>query len=264
MVTHIGTVQINEDVVLHDVFYVPDFKFNLVSIPKICKDSNCTVVFTNNGCFLQSPSMNQLALGELRDGLYYLDNKDSQRVPVTSSIHNAALSSSVHNSVHNYVHSVNTKLWHLRLGHMPVHLLKHIKTLECSTLCSLDCICQICPQAKQTKNSFHSSQSKTTQAFELVHVDTWGPYRVQTHNGFKFFLTVVDDFTKMTWIFLMKQKSEAAGLLDIFANYVHTQFNKAIKIIRSDNAPDLCEGNMKDFYNRGGILHHRSCVNSPQ
>ncbi|KAL8107853.1 hypothetical protein AgCh_024310 [Apium graveolens] len=201
-VTHIGTFKMIEDIVLHDVLYVPDFKFNLVSIPKICKDANCSVVFTNNGYFLQSTSMNSLALGELRDGLYYLDNKESPSVQVTSE-------ASINNAVFSSVHTVNTKLWHLRMGHMHVHLLKHIKTQGCGVLCTLDCICQICPRAKQTRNSFQHSVTKTTQAFELVHIDTWGPYKVSTYNGFRFFLTVVDDYTRMTWVFLMKQKSEA-------------------------------------------------------
>lgn len=47
-----GNVSLGNDIVLKDVLYVPDFKFNLISIPKICKDLQCDVTFTYMGCFL--------------------------------------------------------------------------------------------------------------------------------------------------------------------------------------------------------------------
>ena len=62
------------------------------------------------------------------------------------------------------------KLWHLRMGHMPISMLHHIKT-EFSRDCTLDHICQICPAAKQVRGSFHYSQNKSTAPLELLHVD---------------------------------------------------------------------------------------------
>lgn len=66
-----GRVQINEDITLHDVLNVPDFKFNLVSRPKICKNINCSVIFTYDPWYLQSPSMTPLILDSLKDVMYY-------------------------------------------------------------------------------------------------------------------------------------------------------------------------------------------------
>lgn len=66
-------------------------------------------------------------------------------------------------------------------------------------------------------------------------MDMWGPYKTTTFDGNKYILTIVDDYTKMTWIFLLKLKSDVCVALQQFLMYVSTQFNKIIKIIRTDN-----------------------------
>lgn len=68
-----GTVILNDAITLKDVLYVPDFNFNLISIPKVCKDMQCQVVFTDNDYYIQNSSMIPQHLGSFRDGLYYLE-----------------------------------------------------------------------------------------------------------------------------------------------------------------------------------------------
>ena len=51
LITHIGTIHLKNNIVLEGVLFVPDFKFNLISIPKLCKDLQSMVTFTNNQCF---------------------------------------------------------------------------------------------------------------------------------------------------------------------------------------------------------------------
>lgn len=63
----------------------------------------------------------------------------------------------------------------------------------------------------------------------------WGPYKTATFDGNKYILTIVYDYTKMTWIFLLKLKPDVCVALQQFLMYVSTQFNKIIKIIRTDN-----------------------------
>lgn len=75
-ITLVVTVIDNSDIILEDVLYVPDFKFNLVSFPKLCQSRNCSIIFTINSCFLQVPSMRPQVLSSLKDGMYCL--KDLQ------------------------------------------------------------------------------------------------------------------------------------------------------------------------------------------
>lgn len=65
--------------------------------------------------------------------------------------------------------------------------------------------CSVCPMSKQTLlhfpllSSFHSFS-----CFDLLHVAIWGPFHVCTYKGEKYFLTLVDDFSKATWVYLMQ------------------------------------------------------------
>ncbi|GAU28547.1 hypothetical protein TSUD_268860 [Trifolium subterraneum] len=67
--------------------------------------------------------------------------------------------------------------------------------------------------------------------------------------------------TKYTWVYFMKLKSEASQLVKKFVHMAHTQFNAKIKCIRSDNGPEF---KLETFYNEHGIVHHCSCVATPQ
>ena len=56
------------------------------------------------------------------------------------------------------------------------------------------------------------------------------------------FITIVDDFSRYTWIFLIKHKSDFLACLRNFYCYVETQLGKHIKIVRTDNARELSQG----------------------
>lgn len=109
-VKHIGTVPITEDIVLHNVLHVPDFQFHLVSVQRLCKDLDCTVIFSHDTCVLQGTFQNkqQMLLGRVHGGLYKV-NVD------TVSTHSKTGCSAVRN---------DALLWHLRLGHLPYNKIK--------------------------------------------------------------------------------------------------------------------------------------------
>ena len=74
------------------------------------------------------------------------------------------------------------------------------------------------------------------QPFDLVHYDIWGPFNVVAINGFKYFLTLVDDSTRFTWVHMLRAKSDAVAVIPKFFRLIETQFNTKIKKFRSDNA----------------------------
>ena len=125
--------------------------------------------------------------------------------------------------------------------------------------------CDICPKARQQRLPFPLSNITTSFPFELLHVDTWEPYHTKTHAGHRFFLTIVDDFTRVTWTHLMVTKDEAMGLITSFVRMAKTQFNATVKILRSDNALELSTSHTAlEFFATHGILHQTSCVQTPQ
>ena len=62
----------------------------------------------------------------------------------------------------------------------------------------------------------------------------------------------------------MKNKSDSVEILDFLITFIHNQFDVIVKTIRSDNAKELCEGRILNVYGKFGILHQRSCTDTPQ
>ncbi|XP_075500194.1 uncharacterized protein LOC142538780 [Primulina tabacum] len=73
----------------------------------------------------------------------------------------------------------------------------------------------------------------------------WGPFRNATYNGERYFLTIVDEFTRITWNFLMQSKLDLFPIIRNFIALIHNQFSTTIKIIRTDNALDFFKS---EFY----------------
>lgn len=76
--------------------------------------------------------------------------------------------------------------------------------------------------SSKTKSPFKLSSIYTIEPFELLHCDIWGPHRFFSHSGAYYFLTIVDDFSRNTWIYLMRFKSETQGLLKSFFTFAQT------------------------------------------
>lgn len=108
---------------------------------------------------------------------------------------------------------------------------------------------------------FISNNSLSTNSFDLVHIDVWGPFNPSSVDGFRYFLTIVDDHSRYTWIYLLKSKSDVLHIFSSYCRMIHTQFNKQIKSVRSDNAPEL---RFSEFFKSEGIIPFHSCVERSQ
>lgn len=128
----IGHARISSNIHLTDVLYVPTFKFNLLSVQKLAKDSNCTVIFFPNYCVFQDLSTKmEIGRGHERNGLYFFSDTP-QSTALTA---------------------ISPSTWHSRFGHPSHSVFKHlISTLGCSDFKDP---CDICHMSKQDfKRSF--------------------------------------------------------------------------------------------------------------
>lgn len=89
--------------------------------------------------------------------------------------------------------------------------------------------------SKQTRCAFSHSDIKTCNPLEMLHVDVWGPYRYSSHTGCIMFLTIVNDYIRATWVYLMKQRSEYMSIITQFVQILEKYFSLLVKYIRSDN-----------------------------
>ena len=104
-----------------------------------------------------------------------------------------------------YVNNVSTHVWHNWLGHFSFKRLDYLKDhLHCDTVkYTIDDPCYICHLAKQKRLSFDSNSHMAQSPFNLIHCDIWGSYHVSSQCGHKFFLTLVDDCTRFTWLLII-------------------------------------------------------------
>lgn len=106
----------------------------------------------------------------------------------------------------------------------------------------------------------------------MIHCDIWGPFSLPSHSNARFFLTIVDDYSRATWIYLMHVKFETAKILQSFFPLVHNQFHSKIsslisgiggmdehfndiQVFRSDNGTEFLSHTMQQFFATHGIIH---------
>ena len=99
--------------------------------------------------------------------------------------------------------------------------------------------------------------------FKLVHSDVWGPCLIMSPTGFKYFATFVDDFPRITWLYLMKSRSEFFSHFSAFCAKIQTQFHVSVQTLRSDNAKEYLSKHFQSLMLHHGILHQTSCVYTP-
>jgi len=122
----------------------------------------------------------------------------------------------------------------------------------------------VCELAKHKRVPFPISNKISPSPFVLVYTDVWGPSNIPNISGARWFLTFIDDCTRVTWVFLLKQKSKVSSRFIQFVSMIKNQFGVNIKRIRSDNAKDYFNLVLNSFCQKEGIIHESSCVNTPQ
>ncbi|GJW72297.1 zinc finger, CCHC-type containing protein [Tanacetum coccineum] len=189
-----------------------------------------------------------IGLGKLKYGLYHLVNVPADKV---DQVFSSLVKVVVHKFSLSVVGSLNSPnktnndayaLWHHRLGHVSDSKLKHMKDLPVVMSKSHSAERLSCPMAKFAKLPYAQSDSHSTEVVELIHIDIWGPYKVATADKYRYFLKIVYDCSRANWTYLLVHKSDSFLALKAFIKFVHTQFNKLVKVVRSDNALEFVKG----------------------
>ncbi|RDY13118.1 hypothetical protein CR513_02010, partial [Mucuna pruriens] len=131
--------------------------------------------------------------------------------------------------------SVSPKLLHNHLAHPSLAKLK-LMVPSLNKLFTLEC--KSCQLSKHVRSTFPNQINKRCNLpFSIIHSDIWGPSRV-TSFGFNYFVTFIDEYSRCTWVYLMRERSELLSILMSFSKEVENQFGKIIKILRRDNAKE--------------------------
>ena len=171
---------------------LPQLSLNLISVSKLTRTLNCSILFFHDYCLIQDLSTKRIiGRGQESRSLYILDTKVSKSVTCSGVVTPFEL--------------------HCHMGHPFFSLLKKLYP-QFSNLSSLNC--ESCQNAKLHRVHFSPRVNKRASApFELVHSDVWGPCSVLSPTGFNYFVTFMDDFSRVTWLYLMKSRSKLSFFL---------------------------------------------------
>lgn len=126
--------------------------------------------------------------------------------------------------------------WHHRLGHPSnniVNLMLKRANIECLSQSPND-VCVSCIEGKFSKLPFSSRMHTSGIAFHTIHRDLWGPSPYKSVDGYRFYVILVDEFTRYCWLFPLINKSDFYSVFTAFHSYVQTQFSSSIQVFQSD------------------------------
>lgn len=120
-----------------------------------------------------------------------------------------------------------TMLWHQRLGHIGekgLQILHGKGMVDGMSNSSLDFdFYENCVYGKQNRVSFPSSGKRAKQILELVHSDVFGPVKVPSLGKSVYYVSFIDEFSRNTWIYFLKKKSEVFDRFKEFKALVKTR-----------------------------------------
>ncbi|KAK1679688.1 hypothetical protein QYE76_040536 [Lolium multiflorum] len=249
-----GKVAISKDLCLETVMLVEHLGYNLLSIYHLA-DAGYNSYFTKYYVqVFRSDNLKLVLVGFVENNLYVVDLSKESPSPT-------CLMAAKHDE---------GWLWHRRLGHVNMRNLKqllkgeHIVGLTGVSF-EKDRVCSACVAGKQLKKK-HPIKSivTTSRPLELLHLDLFGPSHYDTLGGSKYGLVIVDDYSRYSWVFLLKSKDETHREFITFAKKAQRMYESEIKAIRTDNGTEFKNYTMQEFVDDEGIKHEFSAPYTPQ
>nr|GEY23320.1 retrovirus-related Pol polyprotein from transposon TNT 1-94 [Tanacetum cinerariifolium] len=228
---HVAKIMGYEDyqignVTISRVYYVEGLGHNLFSVGQFC-DSDLEVSFHQHTCFIRNLDVVDLLTGSRGNNLYTLSLQD---MIASSPISRQGL----------------------------VRGLSKLK-FEKGYLCSA------CAMGKSTKKT-HKPKSKDTnqEKLYLLHMDLCRLMRVESVNGKKYILVIVDDYSRFTLVKFLRSNDETPTFIIKFLKMIQVRLNVPVRRIRTDNGTEFVNQTLRDYYEEIVISHETSVARSPQ
>jgi hypothetical protein len=209
----------------HDVLLADGLKYNFLSVSQMC-DRGCEVVFTSKDCKINFVNSGQVVAKGIRtyNNVYVLKEDREE----------------CHLSKHD-----ESWLWYRRIGHIKFDHLIKLKNLEAvNDLPRIskpqDSVCKPCQVGNITRTQFKSkSCTSTNKPLQLVHMDLCGPSRQEGTGKENYFMLIIDDYSRLTWVAFLKEKDEAFEKFKIFKVLTENQTGNRLKVVRSDRGGEF-------------------------
>ena len=235
---------------LKNVLHVPNASKNLISISQFCDTNQCSLEFFPNSFLVKDlHTRTPLAQGLNKDGVYeFPQSAPLLQPPALASVGIKTTSS----------------IWHQRLGHPSSAVLQQVlrnSSLPCSSSLNFSS-CNSCNCNKSHRLPFSISSLSSKGPLELIYTDVSGPAPIFSIDGFKYYVSFVDHFTRYTWLYPIKNKSDVSLLFPKFKALVENYFKTSIVSIFSDCGGEFAF--LHKLFTSLGIQHLQTPPHTPQ
>ncbi|BBH09514.1 hypothetical protein Prudu_022027 [Prunus dulcis] len=161
---------------------------------------------------------------------------------------------------------IKSSLWHKRLGHPTnevVKLMLQASAVSVSTD-SVSALCSACLHGKMHRLPFPSEHIRSKIAFQRIHSDVWGPSRNKSIDGYRYYVSFVDECTGFLWLYPLLNKSGVFEIFLKFYAFISTQFGAHLQYFQSDGGGEFNSSQFASFLDSKGIIHQLSCPSTPQ
>ena len=250
----------SHSVVIDRVLLVPELCANLVSVSKF-KEQGLSTVFHCDGKVEIRNEKKVCLSGRIQDRLYCLIECE----PVwNSQVENTMIAS-------GESCRVSDEVWHKRLGHLSIGDIKKLENISSGMNISItnysteQKTCADCQLGKGVKQSLaRRTTARSNQPGAGLHSDVCGPFTTQTPEGFRYFVTFTDDYSRYTTVVLIKNKSDVFQAFKNYLAQMENQTERKVKFFVSDNGGEYTSNVFQDLLVERGIIFSPTTPRSPE
>ncbi|GJT28517.1 retrovirus-related pol polyprotein from transposon TNT 1-94 [Tanacetum coccineum] len=217
---------------------------------------NCNGITFTMVAYVNGLKYNLISISQLRRDVYIIDMSSFNKESNACFLAKSSL-------------RVNW-LWHKRLSHLNFkninNLTKHnlVSGLPSLTF-SKDKNFLAYEKGKHHRASFETNRSfSINKSLHLLHIDLFGPVKPQTINHNKYTRVIVDEYSRYTWVFCLKKKSNAADCIISFIRKMQNLNEVRVKELRSDNGTEFKNHKLEEIYDEKGISQNFSSLCTPE
>ncbi|GKA01905.1 retrovirus-related pol polyprotein from transposon TNT 1-94 [Tanacetum coccineum] len=219
-------------------------------------DGKSILRFRKHSCYVRDTDGVELLKGSRGSNLYTISVEDMMKSSPICLLSKASKNKSW--------------LWHRRLNHLNFGTINDLARKDLvrglpRLKFEKDHLCSACQLGKSKKHT-HKPKTENTnlEVLNTLHMDLCGPMRVQTINGKKYILVIVDDYSRFTWVKFLRSKDETPTVVIKFLKQIQVGLNKTVRFIRTDNGTEFVNKTLYDYYESVGIFHQKTVPRTPQ
>ena len=256
-----------QNIRMTDVLHVPEVDANLLSISALNR-KGLSVLFRKDGVDIRQGD-NLVASGIMRGKIYFLrspqtallskdagvleDISDFSEIENLGNAETTTPNTIARKDINEIPEGSNEKqiarklglykLWHARMGHVNPKRLgslsQHVTGIDQIIHPNLESLnCSVCNFTNMTRVVNRDTPRRVDRRLGRVHKDVWGPYREVSIGGHRYFVSLIDDLTRRSWLLCMRSRREIYEKIGEWQTAIGLQTGEKVAIYRCDNAKE--------------------------